>query len=86
MGEELGVESTLPRGSKFWFEIPLSHVSTATRPVPATAPYGYMNGIKRLAGIRLLVADDSATNLRFMEAALIDEGADVFLAGSVESA
>lgn len=86
MGGELGVDSALSQGSSFWFELPLSRVSLATASASEIPAHQDVHGSKRLTGIRLLVADDSTTNLRLMEAALVDEGADVFLAASGEQA
>ena len=86
MGGELGVESTISLGSRFWFEIPLSRAALLAPSVLDPFPKIPVIGRKRLSGTRLLVADDSATNLLLMETALLDEGAEVFLAGTGQEA
>jgi signal transduction histidine kinase/CheY-like chemotaxis protein/HPt (histidine-containing phosphotransfer) domain-containing protein len=57
MGGEIGIVSTPGEGSTFWFiiELPIQH--TLTPPLPQAS----------LAGRRLLVADDNATNRRLLE-------------------
>ncbi len=53
MGGEIGVDSTPGSGSRFWFTVPLAR---AQDPASAKIP---MHG---LAGVRVLIVDDNATN------------------------
>jgi two-component system sensor histidine kinase/response regulator len=56
MGGTIGVDSTLDRGSTFWFELPLGEAALdeATRE----------HSLQSLAEARVLVVDDNATNRR----------------------
>jgi CheY-like chemotaxis protein len=58
MGGEIGVESTLDRGSQFWFEIPLANAASPTigrRALP-----------EKLAKLRVLIVDDVEMNRRVL--------------------
>jgi two-component system, sensor histidine kinase and response regulator len=66
MGGEIGLDSTVDQGSKFWFELPLriSKTSREERPVD-------------LSQVRVLVVDDNATNRRILESQLTKLGMHV---------
>lgn len=61
MNGEIGVDSVPEEGSTFWFRIPLPVAPPSTDPVPAA---GF------LAGLRVLVVDDNATNRLVLESQL----------------
>jgi signal transduction histidine kinase/CheY-like chemotaxis protein len=75
MGGHIQVESTVGRGSRFWFELPLGEAtttaSTENRPLPA-----------RLAGVEVLVVDDIELNRRTMRHLLEGFGMQVSEAAS----
>jgi signal transduction histidine kinase/HPt (histidine-containing phosphotransfer) domain-containing protein len=80
MGGELELQSTLGLGSRFWFRVTLP-VATAAPAAPSDAgraaaqPAG-----RRLAGLRLLVAEDNTMNQQVAYELLGDEGALVHIA------
>ncbi|MDR6415482.1 response regulator [Pseudarthrobacter sulfonivorans] len=61
MGGEIGLTSVPEEGSTFWFRIPLPVAPPSTDPVPAP---GF------LAGLKVLVVDDNATNRLVLESQL----------------
>jgi len=87
MGGAIGVRSQPGLGSTFWFELPLERVAgsepaSAAIPAPAAAS---ASG-SRLAGMHVLVVDDSAMNRDLVQRALALEGADATLAADGQQA
>ena len=87
MGGAIGVRSQPGLGSTFWFELPLERVAgsepaSAAIPVPAAAS---ASG-SRLAGMHVLVVDDSAMNRDLVQRALALEGAEATLAADGQQA
>ena len=78
MGGCIGAESTEGQGSRFWFEVPFTRSAPdALEPLSSTAAAGQPG--RRLAGMQLLVAEDSDTGRDLLAHALTQEGARVTL-------
>ncbi|MBL8471713.1 MAG: PAS domain S-box protein [Rhodocyclaceae bacterium] len=78
MGGDAGLRSTPGQGSKFWVEIEFTHaVEELPAPMPALQETGPV-----LAGTRILVADDSRTNLDVAQRILERHGASVSVASN----
>jgi PAS domain S-box-containing protein len=85
MGGEIGAESVVGQGSKFWFELPFQRATAdeldAQPAVSTTIPVE-----PRLQGVHVMVVDDSAMNRDLVERALALEGASVTLAADGQQA
>ena len=80
MGGDLQLDSALGRGSRFWFEITLPLADEASCASTLEAPAA--PGAGRLAGLRLLLAEDNANNQQVARELLEDEGAEVHIVGN----
>ncbi len=74
MHGRIGVDSVAGQGSTFWFELRLARQTQAV--ADAAQP------LRDLAGRRILVVDDNATNRRVLQLQLEDNGCDAVFAAS----
>ncbi|HEX5804364.1 MAG TPA: PhnD/SsuA/transferrin family substrate-binding protein [Azospira sp.] len=85
MGGTLGVVSAPQRGSTFWFELPFELAADGEAALPRIGGPAPGSG-PRLAGLRVLLVDDSQANQVITEQMLRREGARVTLAGNGQEA
>jgi CheY-like chemotaxis protein/HPt (histidine-containing phosphotransfer) domain-containing protein len=71
MGGEVGADSALGTGSRFWFTLPMRQVAAVAAPAESAVT---------CAGRRVLIVDDNATNRRVLATHLTHAGYDVMLA------
>ena len=85
MGGEIGVRSTPEVGSVFWFDWPAARVATPASEPAGESRSGPQPGVS-LAGLRVLIVDDSAINRAVAQRALKLAGVVVTLANDGEQA
>jgi PAS domain S-box-containing protein len=78
MGGEVGLDSAPGQGSDFWLSIPLQRADPASLPAPLAPAAPAVQG---LAGLRVLLVDDSEVNLDIAQRMLERQGARVHTCG-----
>ncbi len=81
MGGSLNVDSAPGQGSRFTLRLPLRAAEQAVAPTPEPAA-----GTHRLAGLCLLVAEDTEINQIVLDDVLRSEGAEVVMVGNGQAA
>ncbi len=84
MGGDVGLSSTPGEGSEFWVVLDFALAASDELPAPQTVPAEL--GRQGLAGLRVLVVDDSDINLEVAQRMLEFEGARVTLADNGQKA
>ena len=88
MGGRIQVESSLGQGSHFWFELELPFERRQAEPIATDALFAReaSNLEGKLAGLRLLVAEDHPVNQQIVKLMLEDPGAEVSVADNGQQA
>jgi len=81
LGGQVGLESTLGKGSKFYFSHPIKQPSNITQTETTVEENG-----KAITKPKILIVDDENLNVLFLENALSEFQAELFVTSSVEGA